>query len=473
MIILPLLFAINLFYPIPELGYCQSKTDCQAFCSFSVNQEACTNYGKKMGLIKEGAVLAQVTINYPVAELGNCASKQACKAYCNIPANYQACTSFAKSKGIINPPTPSPTPAKDPNSKSLSNLKFPIAELGNCSSAPDCKNYCDQPANRQVCFEFGRKQGLTGNQEAGSKLGGLQFPIAELGNCDSFTACEAYCDQPGNRQTCMNYAKAHGFEPPKDKRGPGGCTSDEECKKFCQANPTNEECAKGRDDYCKANPDKCQKGPGGCTTDEECKKYCKENPNDQDCVKGREKYCQQYPDKCVKETGPGGCKSDEECKKYCESNPDDGNCKKTHEEYCQKNPQDCQKQSGPGGCATEEECKKYCQQNPTDADCKKGQEDYCQKHPEDCQKKTGPIGCQSEEECKKYCEDPANKVECQKSIDEYCQKNPNDEKCQNRINEPPKDNGPKTGPGGCSSEEECKAYCSDPSHQAECQQPPQ
>lgn len=384
MIILPLLFAINLFYPIPELGYCQSKADCQAFCSFSVNQEACTNYGKKMGLIKEGAVLAQATINYPVAELGNCASKQACKAYCNIPANYQACTSFAQSKGIYKIPTPSPTP---PKKEVLGNIKFPIVELGNCSSVSDCKNYCNQQANRQACFEFGRKKGLSGDQEAGSKLGGVQFPITELGNCGSFAACEAYCDQPGNRQTCSNFAKAHGFEPPKDKRGPGGCTSDEECKKFCQANPTNEECAKGRDDYCKANPDKCQKGPGGCTTDEECKKYCQNNPTNEECKKGKE-------------------------------------------EYCQKNPQDCQKQSGPGGCTTEEECKKYC-------------------------------------------EDPTNKAECQKSIDEYCQKNPNDEKCQNRINEPPKDNGPKTGPGGCSSEEECKAYCSDPSHQAECQQPPQ
>ena len=385
-----------------------------------------------MGLIKEGEVLAQVTVNYPVSELGNCASKQACKAYCNIPTNYQACTNFAKSKGIIKIPTPLPTSITDSGSKNLGNLKFPISELGNCSSAQDCKNYCNQSANRQACFEFGRKQGLTGNQEAAGKLGGLQFPIAELGGCENFAACEVYCDTPGHRQVCSNFAKAHGFEPPKDKRGPGGCTSDEECQKFCQANPNNVECNKGRDEFCQANPDKCKKGPGGCTSDEECKKYCQNNPTNEECKKGKEEYCQKNPDQCQEQKGPGGCVSEEECKKYCQANPNDPECQKNKIQYCQEHPQECQDNQGGSG------------------------------------PKTGPGGCQSDEECKKYCEQPEHKTECQQFGGDYCLKNPNDEKCQVKNTEGPK-TGQGQGPGGCSSPEECAKYCEDPLHQSECQ----
>lgn len=343
-------------------------------------------------------LLTALNLFYPIAELGNCASKQACKAYCAIPVNYQTCINFAQNRGIYKTPSrPTPTEVEKPKEERLGSIKFPIAELGSCSSAKDCKNYCDQPVNRQACFDFGRKQGLTGDQEAGSKLGGVQFPIAELGGCENFTVCEAYCDVPSHRQVCFDFAKAHGFEPPPDKRGPGGCKSPQECEKFCRANPGNSECMKGRDEYCRAEPDKCEKGPGGCTSDEECKKYCRENPNNQDCIKGRERYCQEHPDECKEQTGPGGCGSEEECKKYCEDPAHKVECQKGFDEYCQKNPND-------------EKCKNRINE----------------------ESKKGPGGCSSPEECRRFCSDPFHQAECQKAADEFCQSNPAHESCQNR-----------------------------------------
>ncbi len=40
------------------------------------------------------AVLSDIT--YPIAELGNCASQQECKAYCDISSNFSSCIAFAQ-----------------------------------------------------------------------------------------------------------------------------------------------------------------------------------------------------------------------------------------------------------------------------------------------------------------------------------------------------------------------------------------
>src|SRR3989344_9105259 len=47
--------------------------------------------------------------------------------------------------------------------------------------------------------------------EAGLAASGVEFPVAELGNCGSKEACRAYCDEPGNMPACIDFAKAHGL----------------------------------------------------------------------------------------------------------------------------------------------------------------------------------------------------------------------------------------------------------------------
>ena len=39
----------------------------------------------------------------------------------------------------------------------------------------------------------------------------INFPIAELGNCVSYTECRLYCEDPLNQNACTTYAKAKGF----------------------------------------------------------------------------------------------------------------------------------------------------------------------------------------------------------------------------------------------------------------------
>ena len=64
-------------------------------------------------------------------------------------------------------------------------------------------------------------------------------------------------------------------------------------------------------------------GPGGCTSKEECRSYCEVDSNKEECLtfaveKGM--MTQEEADKARKflnQTGPGGCRGGE-CKNYCE-----------------------------------------------------------------------------------------------------------------------------------------------------------
>ena len=79
----------------------------------------------------------------------------------------------------------------------------------------------------------------------------------------------------------------------------------------------------------------------------------------------------------------------------------------------------------------------------------------------------GPGGCKGRE-CKNYCEDPTHQEECFNFAKDQGLLRPEDEQkfeAGRKILQVVQANG---GPGGCKSEQECQAYCSDPSHGEEC-----
>jgi hypothetical protein len=67
----------------------------------------------------------------------------------------------------------------------------------------------------------------------------------------------------------------------------------------------------------------------------------------------------------------------------------------------------------------------------------------------------GPGGCTTREECEAYCRKPENAEECRKWDEEYRKK-------QYRLPEG------MLGPGGCATLEECEAYCQAPENRDEC-----
>ncbi len=254
-------------------------------------------------------------IVFPIAELGNCASKDACLDYCNIPGNMPACIKYAKDHGLMN--------SDEANRAEKFKEKLDKGEgPGGCKSPQECKAFCENVSNIEVCTKFAKEHGVNNPDiERGEKIAayiksGGQTP----GGCNSKEACETYCSDFRHAEECFQFAekagltqvkvevpgKAEGrFEgglPPGQfqkfleaiKKGetPGGCKSKEECEKYCSDPAHRDECINFAEKVGLIPTDQAEKikqlggkGPGDCNSPESCKAYCADAAHHDECYK--------------------------------------------------------------------------------------------------------------------------------------------------------------------------------------------
>ncbi|MFW6143762.1 MAG: hypothetical protein ACOC4Z_02510 [Patescibacteria group bacterium] len=496
-----LILAAALSFPIPQLGNCQSVKDCKTYCDLPENYEACTQFAEEhnIGNGKASKRYILVNIEFPIKELDNCASLEECKELCYDPSNYEACTQLAKNHSIA-------TIKNSNKGYLLENVRFPIPELGSCSSLKDCRDFCNDPQNRDKCLQFVENYKTAGpGRERGESppIEDLQFPISELGNCASPEECREYCNKHENREACQEFTEERGLtaedrEEVRDRHEAiefpikelGNCGSREECEEFCRQPENREICQRFTEERGLEDKERQEEGRGGRTEDikfpidelgncgskEECEEFCNRPENRDECRKFSVEHGLEAPQQERKIEGPGGCTTPEECDAYCSDPSHQEECMQAFEEFCKNNPdlEECkngppQQKAGPGGCTTPEECEEYCRNNPNDEDCLRSREEYCKKHPEECESLAGPGGCTTPEECKEYCQNNPNDPDCEmmneekpagpggctspEECKEYCQNNPNDPDCEMMNEEKP------AGPGGCATPEECKEYC--------------
>ncbi len=96
-------------------------------------------------------------------------------------------------------------------------LTYPIAELGNCSDKEVCAAYCEEPENREACLDFAKIHGLLSEKEIESgqrmlALGETEGP----GGCQGMSECEAFCDQIENIKECIAFAEKNNLIPPEE-----------------------------------------------------------------------------------------------------------------------------------------------------------------------------------------------------------------------------------------------------------------
>jgi uncharacterized protein YutE (UPF0331/DUF86 family) len=199
----------------------------------------------------------------------------------------------------------------------------------------------------------------------------------------------------------------------------------------------------------------------------------------------------------------GNCVSQEECKVYCDSPDNQAACmdwaagkgfvskeeaRKVEEiNSIGKRPDSY----GPGGCQTPGECDAYCRILENLDECLQYSVSIGHISAEEAAKikekadKGGPGSCKSKEECDNYCRNPQNAAECMKFVVE--EGKITQEEADFMVEMSKKGNigkpkGPEIekekalrvleekggGPGGCKNEQECMAFCNDPSHMDEC-----
>lgn len=394
----------NFKYPITELGNCQDKESCKAYCDNSLHLDACMDFAEKNNLMsKKDIDSAKKFINAGEKGPGGCTGKDSCQSYCDDINHIDECVAYAEKTGILS--EQDLQEAKQIQSAIARGVKPPA-----CKNKKECDVYCDDPNNMKVCVAFGEEAGFLKGQdlEDAKKMITAIDKGAIPPPCKGREACEAYCSQPDNMETCMTFAQAAGFMTPKEaeesqkmlsaiKKGvkPPDCKGKESCDIYCSQEEHFEECVNfgvAAGFMSEKDAEMARKtggkGPGGCRGKEECEAFCNKQENQETCFnfgkenglispeqlkemeEGNKNFSGSRPS-----AGPGGCKSPEECGAYCRQNPEE--CKNFGQqgEQNRMSPNsekpspnnfsgDGDNFGGPGGCKSPEECKTFCEINP-------------------------------------------------------------------------------------------------------------
>lgn len=241
--------------------------------------------------------------------------------------------------GIINAAT----------AQNITNVQYPVAELGNCENKASCKTYCDTPEHMQACVAFAKKNKLMSDREIKTAEKFIAAGAKGPGGCRGKGECEAFCDNINHIDECVLFAEkndmmpAHELEEAKKvqsaiKRGvrPPACKNKKECDTYCSQTDHMEECvafaeAAGfmkEEELVEARKvlSAIKRGvkPPACHGKEECDVYCSQDAHFEECILFAEAAGFMKPEEVqmVRKTGgkgPGGCRGSE-CEAFC-SNP--------------------------------------------------------------------------------------------------------------------------------------------------------
>ncbi len=386
---------------------------------------------------------------------------------------------------------------------SVFDITFPVSELENCADKNACKAYCDELSHADACAAFAKKYGI-GDARATEQAAAL--PNIGPGGCTSTSACKKYCDQTDHFDECIEFAESNGLLNKKEiqqarkaiTKGPGGCTGIEECKQYCSEEANHLACVEyahregqiSDSDYKAIKDIKEQGGPGGCKGNKECHEYCQNEDHIDECLSFSESHGFISQDDAVTirkagfgGAGPGGCKGNDACRAYCEVPEHQNECIDFGEKKGFMSKEEASRarkfagKTGPGGCRGDQ-CRNFCE-NPANADVclehaeregliPKEEVERARKFLKTTQEGGGPGGCKNPQECRTYCQDKTHEQECFEFGRKQGFIRPEEEKkfkAGMDIRKKVEQNG---GPGGCKGDDECRIYCTEPSHTEEC-----
>ena len=174
-------------------------------------------------------------VSFPIAELGNCASLSDCRQFCGDPVNATSCVDYGKAKGFYQ---------DDPVIADQARILAEARQSLGCDSYENCLNFCEVPANFDACNSFARSQGIVG----GVVDDLVRVPVLERAKealgCSSENDCRTVCSDEANWDRCSDFAREAGLRGGEHKVGPGGCTSESTCGSFC-SDPNNFQVCQG------------------------------------------------------------------------------------------------------------------------------------------------------------------------------------------------------------------------------------
>lgn len=297
----------------------------------------------------------------------------------------------------------------------ISDIQYPVSQLGNCNNETECRNYCDKPENTTACLSFAEQNNLMPKEEIEMAKKFSAAGNKGPGGCTGKDSCEVYCNDISHIDACVSFAEKNDLMHPDELREakkvrdaihrgikPPACSSKKSCDNYCEDSNHMEECftfaseAGLMDDKEKGEAQKMLQAikrgvkPPPCHGKQACEDYCHQPDNMEVCMNfaieagfmdGQERDDAQKMLSAVKKgVKPPNCRGKEECDSYCQSDEHFEECTNFAEAAGFMGSKDAEmarktRGKGPGECKGKEECESFCN-NPANQDvCFKFAED--------------------------------------------------------------------------------------------------
>ncbi len=292
---------------------------------------------------------------------------------------------------------------------SVADIQYPIEELGNCQDEADCKVYCDNSANAEMCVDFAEKNDLMSKEEIQLAKNFIAAGSKGPGGCSGKDSCEQYCNDITHIDACILFAEENNLMSPAEL---------EEAKKVQAAITQGVK-------------------PPPCGNKKACDAYCDAPEHMEECItfgaaagfiQGKELEDAQKMLQAIKRgVTPPPCKGKEACDEYC-STPENmevcmnfameaGFMSEQEKADSQKMLQALKKGIKPPNCKGKEECDVYCTQEDHFEECTNFAEaaGFMTAEEAAMARKTGgkgPGDCKGKDECEAFCNNPDNQETC-------------------------------------------------------------
>ena len=399
----------------------------------------------------------------------------------------------------------------------ISNVQYPVSQLGNCKSETDCRSYCDKPGNTAACLDFAEQNDLMSKEEIEMAKKFVAAGNKGPGGCTGKDSCETYCNNISNIEECISFAEENDLIPPDElqeakkvrdaiRRGvkPPACGSKKSCDSYCEDPSHMEECitfaseAGLMDDQEKGDAQKMLQAlkrgvkPPPCRGKQACDEYCQQPDNMEVCMnfaleagfmpEAERENVQKMLSAIKKGIKPPNCRGKDECDSYCQSDEHFEECTEFAAAAGFMSEKDAEmarktKGKGPGGCKGKEECESFCNNKDNQETCFKFAEENGMIPEEDLKNMKEGMGKMREgfnnaPEAVKDCLKSAlgEKTLNQIQSGELMPGPQVGDQMKNCFDKMPRPSGEmregggerefRQGPGGCSTPEECQSYCS-------------
>lgn len=237
--------ASRISFPVAELGNCESRRECRAYCNGIGHISECLDFAEKHNLlpsheIEQGRKFAAAGGVGP----GGCTRKEACDAYCGNLEHIEECVRFAEKHGIL-------PPEELNEARRIARYVGEGGKMpGGCTKKSECMAYCGVREHIEECIAFAERAGVLPPDELAQAKKVLPYLIRgeTPGGCVSKEECDAYCmGVLEHMEECLAFAEKAGLIPSEELRiakkvvpfmvrgeTPGKCLSKEACEAYCR-----------------------------------------------------------------------------------------------------------------------------------------------------------------------------------------------------------------------------------------------